>query len=277
MHHEARFLVLIAVFKIQRPQNSVTIVEKILRQYALNVAHQIPLDLRFAVNVDFLYNDTPIVEGVVLLMGFARNVGYFFSILFVIGGLIMIPFTYGASAISTILGFIFIWMLRRSAAQERMEKHLEHMDPEYQQEQKEQELEEVRRKLEEDEKRLAELERKKEKKQSHDRMEEEEEQKPLENMGSIEQEQTNQEELNETKPAIRVEDEIDAKISKLQTDIDELKEQQKLRESGNTPDEDRIPKTVPVTGIVCTNCGNVTDTMNLFCPRCGSRLTSSKD
>jgi hypothetical protein len=36
----------------------------------------------------------------------------------------MIPFTYGASLVSTILGFVFIWMLRRSASQERMEKTL---------------------------------------------------------------------------------------------------------------------------------------------------------
>jgi hypothetical protein len=57
-------------------------------------------------------------------MGFWRGVGYFISILFVIGGLIIIPFTYGASLVSTILGFIFIWMLKRSAAQERMEKTL---------------------------------------------------------------------------------------------------------------------------------------------------------
>jgi hypothetical protein len=58
-------------------------------------------------------------------VGFWRGVGYFISILFVIGGLIMIPFTYGVSLVSTILGFVFIWMLRRSASQERMEKTLE--------------------------------------------------------------------------------------------------------------------------------------------------------
>ena len=64
-------------------------------------------------------------------MGFWRGVGYFISILFVIGGLIMIPFTYGASLVSTILGFIFIWMLKRSAAQERMEKNLKEMKDMY--------------------------------------------------------------------------------------------------------------------------------------------------
>jgi hypothetical protein len=60
-------------------------------------------------------------------MGFWRGVGYFISILFVIGGFIMIPFTYGASLISAILGFIFIWMLKRSASQERMEKYVKQM------------------------------------------------------------------------------------------------------------------------------------------------------
>jgi hypothetical protein len=48
--------VLVAVFKIQNPQNSVIIVEKILRRSALNVAPQIRSILRFAVNVGFLYN-----------------------------------------------------------------------------------------------------------------------------------------------------------------------------------------------------------------------------
>jgi len=57
-------------------------------------------------------------------MGFWRGVGYFISILMVIGGLLGALFTYGASLVSTILGFIFIWMLKRSAAQERMEKTL---------------------------------------------------------------------------------------------------------------------------------------------------------
>jgi len=57
-------------------------------------------------------------------MGFWRGVGYFISILMIIGGLLGALFTYGASLVSTILGFIFIWMLKRSASQERMEKTL---------------------------------------------------------------------------------------------------------------------------------------------------------
>ena len=53
-------------------------------------------------------------------MGFWRGVGYFFSIVIIIIGLLLFPI----GLIGVVLGFIFIWMLRRSAGQERMEKHL---------------------------------------------------------------------------------------------------------------------------------------------------------
>ena len=53
-------------------------------------------------------------------MGFWRGVGYFFSIVIIIIGLLLLPI----GLIGVVLGFIFIWMLRRSAGQERMEKHL---------------------------------------------------------------------------------------------------------------------------------------------------------
>jgi len=94
-------------------------------------------------------------------MGFWRGVGYFISILMVIGGLLGALFTYGASLVSTILGFIFIWMLKRSASQERMEKDLHYMA---EKERKyDEELEDARKKLYEDQKRLDELESEKEK------------------------------------------------------------------------------------------------------------------
>ena len=53
-------------------------------------------------------------------MGFWRGVGYFISILFIIGGFILFPY----GLVVVILGIIFIWMLRRGAGQERIEKHL---------------------------------------------------------------------------------------------------------------------------------------------------------
>jgi len=45
----------------------------------------------------------------------------------IISGFVGALFTYGWSLVGAILGFIFIWMLRRSAAQERMEKTLKEM------------------------------------------------------------------------------------------------------------------------------------------------------
>ena len=51
-------------------------------------------------------------------MGFWRVVGYFISIIMIIGGLLYFPL----GLLIAIPGFIFIWMLRRSASQERIEK-----------------------------------------------------------------------------------------------------------------------------------------------------------
>lgn len=55
-----------------------------------------------------------------MIMGFGRNVGYFFAILMVMGGLLAFPI----GLVIAIPGFIFIWMLKRSAATERIEKEL---------------------------------------------------------------------------------------------------------------------------------------------------------
>ena len=51
------YLVLIVVYKIQKTQNSVIIVERILHQFARNVEGQIHSILDFVVNVDFLYGN----------------------------------------------------------------------------------------------------------------------------------------------------------------------------------------------------------------------------
>ena len=53
-------------------------------------------------------------------MGFWRGVGYFFSVIIIIIGLLLLPI----GLVGVVLGLIFIWMLRRSAGQERIEKHL---------------------------------------------------------------------------------------------------------------------------------------------------------
>ena len=53
-------------------------------------------------------------------MGFWRNVGYFLSVIMVICGFILFPI----GLIGSTIGFIFIWMLKKSARDERMEKHL---------------------------------------------------------------------------------------------------------------------------------------------------------
>jgi len=52
-------LVLVVVFKIQKPQNSVTIVEKISHQFAQSAERQIRSIRHFVVNVDFPYNEIP--------------------------------------------------------------------------------------------------------------------------------------------------------------------------------------------------------------------------
>ena len=48
-----------------------------------------------------------------------------------------------------------------------------------------------------------------------------------------------------------------------------------LRDAGYSPLEESVAKPVPIpaSGITCSNCGNLTGTMNSFCPRCGFRLT----
>ncbi|MDW0134699.1 MAG: hypothetical protein QOK88_04225 [Nitrososphaeraceae archaeon] len=63
-------------------------------------------------------------------MGFWRGVGYFFSVIIIIIGLLLVPI----GLIGVVLGFIFIWMLRRSAGQERMEKHLREINERIKQE-----------------------------------------------------------------------------------------------------------------------------------------------
>jgi hypothetical protein len=52
-------------------------------------------------------------------------------------------------------------------------------------------------------------------------------------------------------------------------------QKKKLRDAGYTPLEESIanPVPIPVSGITYSNCGNVTGTMNSFCPRCGFKLT----
>jgi hypothetical protein len=45
----------------------------------------------------------------------------------IISGFLGALYTYGLSLVGAILGFIFIWMLKRSASQERMEKYLKEM------------------------------------------------------------------------------------------------------------------------------------------------------
>lgn len=53
-------------------------------------------------------------------MGFWRNVGYFWSALMIIGGIILFPL----GIVSIGLGLFFIYLLKHSAREERIEKHL---------------------------------------------------------------------------------------------------------------------------------------------------------
>jgi uncharacterized membrane-anchored protein YhcB (DUF1043 family) len=62
-------------------------------------------------------------------MGFWRGVGYFISIVIIIIGFLLFPI----GLIGVILGFIFIWLLKRSASQERMEKDLKEIKDLYKQ------------------------------------------------------------------------------------------------------------------------------------------------
>jgi UPF0716 family protein affecting phage T7 exclusion len=58
------------------------------------------------------------------LASFWRGLGYFLAILIIIGGFVLFPIGLVGSAV----GFVFIWMLRRSAQQEKMLKHLRNLD-----------------------------------------------------------------------------------------------------------------------------------------------------
>ena len=57
-------------------------------------------------------------------MGFWRGVGYFISIIIILLGIAFFPI----GIVAIIIGAIFIWMLRRSAGQERIEKRLREID-----------------------------------------------------------------------------------------------------------------------------------------------------
>ena len=59
-----------------------------------------------------------------MLLGFRRGVGYFFSIIIIIIGLTLFPI----GLIGVVLGFIFIWMLRRSARKERIERQVKQIN-----------------------------------------------------------------------------------------------------------------------------------------------------
>lgn len=53
-------------------------------------------------------------------MGFWRNVGYFWSGIMILGGIILFPL----GLVSVGLGLFFIYLLKHSAREERMEKYL---------------------------------------------------------------------------------------------------------------------------------------------------------
>jgi uncharacterized membrane protein len=58
------------------------------------------------------------------MASFWRGLGYFLSIIIIIVGFLFFPI----GLIGVVLGFIFIWMLRRSAQQEKIVKHLGNLD-----------------------------------------------------------------------------------------------------------------------------------------------------
>jgi len=58
-------------------------------------------------------------------MGFWRNVGYFINII----GLIICIITLPIGIFFIWIPLVFIWMLKKSAREERIERHLRHMDP----------------------------------------------------------------------------------------------------------------------------------------------------
>src|SRR6266508_1056257 len=60
-------------------------------------------------------------------MGFWRGVGYFFSMLIIIGGLFLIFANPIIGIIPIVLGIIFIWALRKSGQVAIMQKDLKYM------------------------------------------------------------------------------------------------------------------------------------------------------
>jgi hypothetical protein len=82
---------------------------------------------------------------------FWRGLGYFISIIIIIVGFLFFPI----GLVGVILGFIFIWMLRRSAKQEDIIKHLRNLDERDKADRKREE-----KRLKEEEKRLKELDKK---------------------------------------------------------------------------------------------------------------------
>jgi uncharacterized membrane protein (DUF106 family) len=114
--------------------------------------------------------DNKILAVPTIEVGFWRGVGYFISIIIIIVGIALFP----VGIIGIILGAIFIWMLRRSAGQERIEKRLKEIDERDKarslkenadrdkERTYEEELKDARMRLEEDERKLAALEKKRE-------------------------------------------------------------------------------------------------------------------
>jgi uncharacterized membrane protein len=57
-------------------------------------------------------------------VGFWRFVGYIISIIIILAGIAFLPI----GIVGIIIGIIFIWMLRRGARKERIEKHLKEIN-----------------------------------------------------------------------------------------------------------------------------------------------------
>jgi hypothetical protein len=55
---------------------------------------------------------------------FWRGLGYFISIIIIIVGFLFFPI----GLVGVVIGFIFIWMLKRSASQQRMERAMKEMN-----------------------------------------------------------------------------------------------------------------------------------------------------
>ena len=67
-------------------------------------------------------NNIPLIRKIEV--GFWRGVGYFISILIIIAGITFLPI----GIVGIIIGAIFIWILRKSARQERIEKQLKEIN-----------------------------------------------------------------------------------------------------------------------------------------------------